>query len=156
MELTYRRHRAHVLSFSSLGGETGCTSGRASSKQLPSPSLLDADSEPPCSCAIPNEIEGLIGYVKTMVKRFPEYSFDVKKIFADGTPCKKCREVSERMDAEGVFEHINQVAIADERDPDSEGMKLARQHQVSRAPFFIVEQQGLVDVFDVYFNFKKF
>ncbi|MCT4639486.1 MAG: ester cyclase [Bacteroidales bacterium] len=34
--------------------------------------------------AIPNEIEGLIGYVKTMVKRFPEYSFDVKKIFADG------------------------------------------------------------------------
>lgn len=33
--------------------------------------------------AIPNEIEGLVGYVKTMVKRFPEYSFDVKKIFAD-------------------------------------------------------------------------
>ena len=34
--------------------------------------------------AIPDEIEGLVGYVKTMVKRFPEYSFDVKKIFADG------------------------------------------------------------------------
>lgn len=34
--------------------------------------------------AIPNEIEGLVGYVKTMVKRFPEYSFNVKKIFADG------------------------------------------------------------------------
>ncbi len=34
--------------------------------------------------AIPNEIEGLVGYVKTMVKRFPEYSFDVKNIFADG------------------------------------------------------------------------
>ena len=34
--------------------------------------------------AIPNEIEGLVGYVKTMVKRFPDYSFDVKKIFADG------------------------------------------------------------------------
>lgn len=33
--------------------------------------------------AIPNEIEGLLGYVKTMVKRFPDYSFDVKKIFAD-------------------------------------------------------------------------
>ena len=30
--------------------------------------------------AIPNEIEGLVGYVKTMVKRFPEYSFDIKKI----------------------------------------------------------------------------
>ncbi len=34
--------------------------------------------------AIPNEIEGLVSYVKIMVKRFPEYSFHVKKIFADG------------------------------------------------------------------------
>ena len=34
--------------------------------------------------AIPNEIEGLVGYVKTMVERFPEYSFNVKRIFADG------------------------------------------------------------------------
>jgi predicted SnoaL-like aldol condensation-catalyzing enzyme len=33
--------------------------------------------------AIPNEIEGVVSYVKTMVHRFPEYSFDVKKIFAD-------------------------------------------------------------------------
>ena len=34
--------------------------------------------------AIPNEISGLVGYVRNMTKRFPEYSFDVKKIFADG------------------------------------------------------------------------
>lgn len=34
--------------------------------------------------AIPNQMEGLVGYVKTMTKRFPEYSFNVKKIFADG------------------------------------------------------------------------
>lgn len=34
--------------------------------------------------AIPNEITGLIGYVKDMTKRFPEYSFDVKKVYADG------------------------------------------------------------------------
>ncbi len=34
--------------------------------------------------AIPNDIEGLVSYVKTMVKRFPEYSFNVKKIFTDG------------------------------------------------------------------------
>jgi predicted SnoaL-like aldol condensation-catalyzing enzyme len=34
--------------------------------------------------AIPNEIEGVVGYVKAMVKRFPEYSFNVKKVFADG------------------------------------------------------------------------
>ena len=34
--------------------------------------------------AIPSEMSGLIGYVKTLTKRFPEYSFDVKRIFADG------------------------------------------------------------------------
>ena len=34
--------------------------------------------------SIPDEIEGLVGYVKTMVKRFPDYSFDVKKVIADG------------------------------------------------------------------------
>lgn len=34
--------------------------------------------------AIPNEITGLVGYVKTLTKRFPEYSFDVKRVFADG------------------------------------------------------------------------
>ncbi|WP_422361907.1 ester cyclase [Reichenbachiella sp.] len=33
--------------------------------------------------AIPSEMEGLVSYVRDMVKRFPEYSFDVKKIMAD-------------------------------------------------------------------------
>ncbi len=80
----------------------------------------------------------------------------VKKIFADGTPCKKCREVSARMEAEGLLQHVNHIAIADERDSDSEGMKLALQHQVSRAPFFIVETDSDVEVFDVYFKFKKY
>ncbi len=34
--------------------------------------------------AIPNEISGLVSYVKQLTKRFPEYSFDVKRIIADG------------------------------------------------------------------------
>jgi predicted SnoaL-like aldol condensation-catalyzing enzyme len=34
--------------------------------------------------AIPNNITGLIEYVKTLTKRFPDYSFDVKKIYVDG------------------------------------------------------------------------
>lgn len=33
--------------------------------------------------AIPNDITGLIGYVQNMTKRFPDYSFDVKRIYAD-------------------------------------------------------------------------
>ena len=79
----------------------------------------------------------------------------VKKILADGTPCKKCREVSDRMDAEGILPHINHIVIADERDVQSEGMRLAHKHQVQRAPFFLVEEAGEITVFDVYFKFKK-
>ena len=79
----------------------------------------------------------------------------VKKILVDGEMCKKCREVSDRLVNEGLIEHINQIAIADERDADSQGMKLAKQYQVERAPFFLVEEQGEITVFDVYFKFKK-
>ena len=80
----------------------------------------------------------------------------VKKIFADGTPCKKCREVSERMAKEGILELVNHIAIADEREPQSEGLRLARQYHVARAPFFLVEEDGEIQVFDVYFKFKEF
>lgn len=79
----------------------------------------------------------------------------VKKIFADGTPCKKCREVSERMEADGLLEYMNHIAIADERDPDSEGMRLAKEYSVQRAPFFLLERDGQVEVFDVYFKLRK-
>ena len=79
----------------------------------------------------------------------------VKKILSSGELCKKCREVSERLETDGLIASINHIAIADERDPDSEGMKLARQHKVERAPFFLVEENGEVSAFDVYFKFKK-
>jgi hypothetical protein len=80
----------------------------------------------------------------------------VKKIFADGTPCKKCREVSERMEAEGLLELVNYIAIADERDIESEGMRLAIEFGATRAPFFLVEHAGKVELFDVYFKLKKY
>ena len=66
----------------------------------------------------------------------------VKKIMADGSPCKKCREVEERIAAEGLAQRIDRVVVADERDPESEGLRLADKHQVKHAPFFIVEDHG--------------
>lgn len=80
----------------------------------------------------------------------------VKKILANGEMCKKCGEVSDRLTSEGLIEHINHIAIADERDADSEGVRLAKEHKVERAPFFIVEEDGNVTVFDIYFKFKKY
>ncbi|GAA6136754.1 hypothetical protein NBRC116583_05010 [Arenicella sp. 4NH20-0111] len=79
----------------------------------------------------------------------------VKKILANGELCKKCQEVNDRLNVEGLIEQINHIAIADERDAESEGMRLAKQYDVERAPFFLVEENEEVTVFDIYFKFKK-
>ena len=34
--------------------------------------------------AIPDGIPGLVGYVRNLVKRFPDYSFDVKRVLSSG------------------------------------------------------------------------
>lgn len=80
----------------------------------------------------------------------------VKKILDSGELCKKCLEVSERLESEGLLDLINYIAIADERDAKSEGVRLAKQYNVARAPFFLVEQNGKIHVFDIYFTFRKF
>ncbi|MEM1057585.1 MAG: nuclear transport factor 2 family protein [Bacteroidota bacterium] len=36
------------------------------------------------SRGIPDGMDGLVGFVRQFVKRFPDYSYDVKHIFADG------------------------------------------------------------------------
>ena len=80
----------------------------------------------------------------------------IKKILANGELCKKCQEVSERLSSEQLIETIDHIAIADERDADSEGMRLAKEYSVERAPFFLLEDEsGNVEVFDIYFKFKK-
>ncbi len=77
----------------------------------------------------------------------------VKKILADGSPCPKCADVEKKLQQSGQINHIDKIVIADERDPDSAGMQLARELQVTRAPFFVVEKDDRVDVFTVYFKF---
>lgn len=80
----------------------------------------------------------------------------VKKILADGSPCKKCGDVLNKLEQSGQMERINQVLVADERDETSEGMVLAKQYSVDRAPFFIVENEGQEPViYTVYMKFVK-
>jgi hypothetical protein len=78
----------------------------------------------------------------------------VKKIKADGSPCRKCAEIEQRLQESGLVQRINRIVIADERDPASEGMQLAEQYQVERAPFFIVMTEDKPAV--VYTVFLKF
>lgn len=80
----------------------------------------------------------------------------VKKIKADGSPCRKCAEVQTRLEKDGFIDKIDRTVIADERDLNSEGMQLAKQYTVDRAPFFIVENEGSdAMVYTVYFKFVK-
>ncbi len=78
----------------------------------------------------------------------------VKKIKADGSPCRKCADVQSRLEKEAYIDKIDRIVIADEGDINSDGMQLAKQYAVDRAPFFIVEDEGKEPVvYTVYFKF---
>jgi hypothetical protein len=80
----------------------------------------------------------------------------VKKIKADGSPCRKCADVERRLADGGHLHRIDHVVVADERDPMSEGMQLAARHGIDLAPFFIVERDdGTTQVYTIYFRFLK-
>jgi hypothetical protein len=80
----------------------------------------------------------------------------VGKIRADGTPCPKCVDVGRRLEELGLAARIDHHAVADERDEASEGMRLAREHDVHVAPFFIVEHDdGRRQVYTVFMRFVR-
>jgi hypothetical protein len=79
----------------------------------------------------------------------------VKKLLEDGSECKKCREVTERLNAHNETSKIDHVAYADLREPDSEGFKLASKHQMDTTPFFIVEDDGKETVYKTYLELRK-
>jgi hypothetical protein len=80
----------------------------------------------------------------------------VKKILADGSPCKKCGDVLDKLEDSGYLSRIDEILIADERDPRSPGIQLAAQYHVERAPFFVVEREGQApEIYTVYFKFVR-
>lgn len=80
----------------------------------------------------------------------------VKKILADGSLCAKCNDVEQKLKENDQEKFLDEVLIADERDPQSPGMQLAQRLNVQRAPFFVVEKEGEEpEVYTVYFKFVK-
>ena len=79
----------------------------------------------------------------------------VKKILATGEPCGKCRDVEERLTAGNHWPSIDRVVVADERDENSEGMRLAAQLGVERAPFFVVQTGTKTVTYTVFLKFVK-
>jgi len=79
----------------------------------------------------------------------------VKKILEDGSECKKCKEVTERLKAHNEMDKIDHVAYADVRESDSEGFRLAEKHSMEYTPFFIVEEDGKETVYKTYLQLRK-
>lgn len=79
----------------------------------------------------------------------------VKKIKEDGRECKKCLQVTERLRAGDELRFIDRIVYADVRDADSTGLRLAKEHNIDIAPFFIVEDEGAVSIYKTYMELKR-
>ncbi|KPJ82165.1 MAG: hypothetical protein AMS17_19110 [Spirochaetes bacterium DG_61] len=66
----------------------------------------------------------------------------VKKILSDGSECRKCKEVNDFLKEKQLLDRIDKIVYADPRNPNEEGMKLAKYWSMKRAPFFIIEEEG--------------
>jgi phosphoadenosine phosphosulfate reductase len=80
----------------------------------------------------------------------------VKKRLLNGDPCKKCLDAETLLESRGLRSRIDEIVWAIEGDPESAGMKLALEHQVELAPFFVVrDDAGAVRVYTSTLQFIK-
>ena len=84
----------------------------------------------------------------------------VKKLLPDGSACRKCNEIQQRLKDDGLEQHIDDVLYMDPNAPGIDrGTQLAMQHSVKTAPFFVVrtedEDDAREDVYVAYLKMKK-
>jgi len=64
----------------------------------------------------------------------------IKKVLTGNKPCSKCVAAIDVLKRRGHYDKIDHEIIAQEDDPESEGMKISQQYGIRRFPFFIVEK----------------
>jgi len=80
----------------------------------------------------------------------------VKKRLLNGEPCKKCLDAERLLESRGLWSRVDEVVWAIEGDPESAGMKLAQEHKVELAPFFVVrDDSGQTRVYTSTLQFIK-
>jgi hypothetical protein len=77
----------------------------------------------------------------------------VRKILAGGAPCAHCREVENRLRADGLWSRIDAVLEIADDDPEGDGAALARAHGIRSAPFFVVREAGEIRLYTRYAQF---
>jgi phosphoadenosine phosphosulfate reductase len=63
----------------------------------------------------------------------------IKKQLSNGQPCNKCIQAEQTLRNRGLWDKIDEVVWAIEGDEESPGMRIAREHDVELAPFFLVQ-----------------
>src|SRR6478609_1182290 len=80
----------------------------------------------------------------------------VKKRLLNGEPCKKCVDAEKLLETRGLMSRIDEVVWAVEGEPQSAGMKLAKEHHVDLAPFFVVrDDSGNTRIYTSTLQFMK-
>jgi hypothetical protein len=71
----------------------------------------------------------------------------IKKRLADGSECRKCQEATDHLQSRGLWNRIDEIVWADERDAASPGMVLGARLGVAQAPFFVVRDDAGENVY---------
>jgi phosphoadenosine phosphosulfate reductase len=80
----------------------------------------------------------------------------VKKRLRSGEPCRKCAQAEDLLKTRGLWDRVDEVVWADEKDPSSPGMVLSARLGVELAPFFIVRSDsGAETVYESVLQFIK-
>jgi phosphoadenosine phosphosulfate reductase len=80
----------------------------------------------------------------------------VKKRLLSGEPCKKCVDAEKLLESRGLWSRVDEVVWAVEGEPQSAGMKLAQEHKIDLAPFFVVrDDSGATRVYTSTLQFIK-
>ena len=89
------------------------------------------------------------------IEEFPVINITVVvKVKVNGSLCRKSALVWEKLQQAQLLNQIDRIVFAHENKPSSQGLSLAIQHQITAAPFFIVEQEdGSTQVYTAYSHF---
>jgi len=82
----------------------------------------------------------------------------VKKINKDGSTCKKCSDVFDKMKSNDILKYISSIETIDERikDPNQLGILYSQKYNIKYAPFFIAKDDDNDDNVRVYKYYTEF
>ncbi len=66
----------------------------------------------------------------------------VKKVLPNGEECPKCQDATRILKRRGYWDRITRTVFAVPGEPDNEGVRLAKEHGMTRAPFFVVGENS--------------